>query len=352
MLSNEELKQQAFEYGWEKILSHFGIDSACLDSRKNKRSHCPLCGGDTHSNHFDYRNNSIDETYHCFKCGGGDGFKLLYQFNKTGFGDIAKLIKGDTSRPVNKPISNHPQSEKTDTKAKIKKLERYKKAIKYSGHTPKTWGLEYLRGRGIKFKNPQRKLDFIRYGSGYYNDRFIPDSKGKPSYHNCLIFPLSQFGTGVTGVVRIYTDMQKVETVLKAMGEDVRELIAKPMLSVKPLSGSGVWFTKAPSPVLHVAEGIENTLSVLQALKTLSGVASVTAGLMGKLIIPSHITEVHVWNDSGKEGVNGAMELQERYDDQADVILHTPKRGRGDWNDILVNEGEKAIQEEFNSIKV
>jgi hypothetical protein len=146
--------------------------------------------------------------------------------------------------------------------------------------------------------------------------------------------------------------MKKVETVLKAMGENVKGLIAKPMLSVKPLSGSGVWFTKAPSPVLHVSEGIENTLSVLQSLKTLNGVASVTAGLMGRLVIPSHVTEIHIWSDSGKEGINGAMELQERYDDQADVILHTPKRGRGDWNDILIKEGKMAIQEEFNSIKV
>jgi hypothetical protein len=30
MLSNAELKQQAYTYGWNRILSHFGVDGACL----------------------------------------------------------------------------------------------------------------------------------------------------------------------------------------------------------------------------------------------------------------------------------------------------------------------------------
>ncbi len=351
MLSNAELKLKAYSYGWDSILSHFGVDTACLDNRANKRSYCPLCGGDKHSNHFDYRNKSPDETYHCFKCGGGDGFKLLYQLNGTGFGAIAKLIRGDAnSVPASKPVTTTTTSNYKPDEDKAKKLVRLKRAIKYSGHTPKQWGIEYLAGRGIKFRNPIQKLDFVRYGSGYYMDRFIPDANGKPTYHNCLLFPLSVYESkGARGLVRIYVDMNKVKLAIRGVGDS--KLPSKPMLSTKNLAGAGVWFSKTVENVLHVGEGIENTLSILQSLKTLDGVASVTAGLMGKLVIPPHITEMHIWKDSGNAGTKGARELRSRYETEIDIIIHAPPDGM-DWNDILRNDNANMIQDEFYGVRL
>jgi hypothetical protein len=351
MLSNEELKQQAYSYGWDRILSHFGVDGACLDSRNNARSHCPACGGDEHSNHFDFRNKSADETYHCYKCGGGDGFKLLYKFNGTAFGDVAKLIIGDSTEILRKPnivaVSENKGYE--NNKDRAKKRERIRKAIKYSGHTPKTWGIEYLAGRGIKFKDPQRKLDFVRYGSGYYMDRFIPNANGKPTYHNCLIFPISRYeSAGTQGLVRVYSDMNKVK---EAIGGNDKKLPDKPMLSAKNISGCGVWFSKKNNNVLHVGEGIENTLSILQSLRTLNGVASVTSGLMGKLIIPPHITELHIWRDSGDAGREGARKLQKRYENDIDIVIHATGSDK-DWNDILLEYGESAVRSEFNCARL
>jgi hypothetical protein len=360
-LSNPELKQSAYSYGWDAILTHFGIESACLDSRNNKRSHCPICGGDKHSNHFDYRNKSPDETYHCFKCGGGDGFKLLYQFNGTSFGTVAKLIRGNTSSvPASKPVAttttanNHKPDE---DKEKAKKLARFEKAVNKSKYPPKQWGIEYLAGRGIKFTN-QNNRRFIKYGKGWYLDRFLPraDNSKESESFNCLVFPLSRYDTGLGGIVRIYPDWDKIKIALLRNGDSkdaIEKMPKKPMLNhpAKP-EGMGVWFNKTiNSGVLHVGEGIENTLSILQSLKTLDGVASVTAGLMGKLVIQSHITEMHIWADNGDAGQANAFKLKERYDTQADVIIHTPKQGM-DWNDILINEGEGAIQEEFNSARL
>jgi hypothetical protein len=112
------------------------------------------------------------------------------------------------------------------------------------------------------------------------------------------------------------------------------------MLSTKNLAGAGVWFSKTVENVLHVGEGIENTLSILQSLKTLDGVASVTAGLMGKLVIPPHITEMHIWRDGGNAGTKGARELRARYEGEIDIIIHAPPKGT-DWNDtISENKGE------------
>jgi hypothetical protein len=347
-LSNPELKQAAYNYGWHSILSHFGVDPVCLDNLPNKRSFCPICGGNTHSTHFDYRNKSADETYHCFKCGGGDGFKLLYKFNGTGFGDVARLIRGNsTSIPTSKPVAITASSKHKPDEDKTKKLERLKRAIEYSGHTPRQWGIDYLEGRGIRFKNPKQKLDFIRYGSGYYMDRFIPDSTGKPTYHNCLLFPLSQHHSGVSGLVRVYTSMAKVKQALIDRGEDANKLPNKPMLVIKTVSGSGVWFSKnVNNKILHVGEGIENTLSVLQSLRAINGVASVTAGLMGKLIIPNHVEKIHIWKDSGDAGDAGADELSRRYEGDMDIIIHSPPQDM-DWNDVLINSGEHEIAHKF-----
>jgi hypothetical protein len=163
---------------------------------------------------------------------------------------------------------------------------------------------------------------------------------------------MSRYGAGRTGFVRTYTDMKKVKALLRGLGENTKKIAGKPMFALKPLTGSGVWFIKKPLPLLHVGEGIENTLSVLQSLKTRNGVASVTSGFMGKLVIPEYITELHIWSDSGVAGIKGAMDLKERYENTVDVIIHTPP-DRKDWNDILLLEnGDNAIRHEFNSTEL
>ena len=343
---------------WAGILSQCGVDAVYL--QKNKHVACPRCreGKDRYA--FKDDNYAVNAVAICNQCGAMSGIDIMQtlepDFRRALIQIDSVMNSGNsdstyTPAPVTNTATTPPAPHKIDTK----KLERYKKAMRFSGHTPKKQGIDYLAERGITFKNPNQKLDFIRYGAGYYLDRFIPDANNKPTYHNCLLFPLSRYGAGNTGLVRIYTGMDKVRSALARIGDDTNNLSQKPMLALKPLSGSGVWFNKnVNSHVLHIGEGVENTLSILKALKTLDGVASVIAGLIPTLEIPSHITELHVWADNDNAGLEAAYKLSDRLEKQCDVIIHVPrpdlepKKGNDDWNDILIKEGADFIKRELN----
>jgi len=336
---NRANKQRAYDYGWTAILSHFGIDDACLDSRKGKRSYCPICGGDKHSNHFDFNNESPDRAYHCYSCSdGGDGFKLIFKFNGTTFGQVMKLVNGNTATPIapiapTTPIKQNRISEKAEL---AKKEQKLKEIINGASETPTEWGLNYLSSRGIYFS---RSNDFLLYGR-------TPYIFGVKPLQNCLFFKVGGYGDDQPrGVVRTYADMPTIKKQLEAKGINTKKIAKKPFLSAGGLSGCGVWFNKTVNDVLHVGEGVENTLSVLQSLRTRQGVASVTAGQMAKLAIPSHVAEMHIWEDNGEVGQKGALSLKARYDAVMDVVIHTPQKG--DWNDVLLADGESAIREEF-----
>lgn len=99
--------------------------------------------------------------------------------------------------------------------------------------------------------------------------------------------------------------------------------------------------------VLCIAEGIETALAVFQATGTPTWAAGSANGVE-KVIIPSSVQEVQIWcdNDSSETGQKAATKLAERLIQEGfRVKVLTPSAADTDWLDVLVEEGEEALQE-------
>jgi hypothetical protein len=77
-----------------------------------------------------------------------------------------------------------------------------------------------------------------------------------------------------------------------------------------------------------------------------------TGAFLANLIIPPHVTEMHIWADNDKSGLESAGKLANRYQN-IDVIIHVPRRdleprkGNPDWNDLLIKDDGDSIRDNF-----
>lgn len=335
-LNFAEIKQNA-SGNWLSIFEQCGL--SVIPQSGATHATCPICGG---TGCFRVDDRSADRTYVC-KCGAGDGFKLLKEAlsisNYEAFKRVHDVQNGGSYEPV---TANRPAPSINKTVNNGDKLAR---VMQYSSRTPTSEALAYYRSRGIACSGV--KHDFVSYGYQWYMGRKILDNDNKPTKHHAILPRLSFFGGVAIGAVRIYTEVQKIQALLPQ-----EKLAKKPVLkgAVDNIRGTGIWFTKKPMRVLHVAEGFENGLSIATALKTTSVVCGNTASGLASLIIPDFIYELHIWSDNGTAGLKASKKLEARYDDVIDIVLHIPPQNK-DWNDVLIND-KSAILKEFNGAKV
>lgn len=131
------------------------------------------------------------------------------------------------------------------------------------------------------------------------------------------------------------------------------------------ITGGAIRFNECQSSILHVAEGIETTLSVKQVLATRnvndeSLWASVSSTLLAKLDPPEHVKHVFIWTDKDmiryhnnkkiEAGLDAAIKLAERMEERdvwVQIMYPQSSIPDGcksvDWNDELVNRGVQAF---------
>lgn len=128
----------------------------------------------------------------------------------------------------------------------------------------------------------------------------------------------------------------------------------------RPLTGGAIQLGTPRSSVLHVTEGIETALSIMQ-VKQDAVWSCVSSTILAKFEPPPGIKHVIIWADkdrtivlpSGKTktaGIDAAMELVEHLDKKgvnAAIMLPMdaiPDQAKSvDWNDVLVKHGEANI---------
>jgi len=339
----KEFKYTAFKR-WGEILKTAGMNEKYLII--NKRSPCPSCGG---TDRYTFVDKTPDQTCYCSKCSiGGDGVNMLSVWLDISF-RAALILANDILSNNDFKVITKPPPEGNDKKVISKnKIRAFYKIIDSTNKTPSIQAIDYYKKRGLG-DFTDKCIDSILYGNISYNDASIGTIRGKDgTYINspAIVALMTRYESDdINGAMQIYLDDSQIK-------KHVPEFNKKKFINISSngLVGSGVWLTKAKIKTLHVAEGLENLLSICRALNTRSGVACGTRSLLAKLEIPDFIQALHIWSDSDIEGVKDAEKLKDRCKNIPIVIIHTPPKGR-DWNDVLIIKGAAKIKNIVNLSK-
>jgi len=332
---------KALAYGrWGEILKRAGVDAKYLIPKK--RMPCPVCGG---TNRYNFVDKTPDRTCYCSQCTlGGDGINMLSKILNidfyTALTTVSEILEGADISPIRarKPVaSNQP---KTISSAK---LRAFHSMLSSTTDNPSTSAINYFKSRGLgDFTN--KIIEPLAYGDISYSDNergTIKNKDGTYMNSSAIVALLSRYDDKPVGAMQIYLNETQI---IKHVENFHRKKFMN--ISSSGLVGAGVWLTKVKTRVLHVAEGLENLLSVCYALNTRSGVACGTRSLLAGLVVPDHVYELHIWSDSDEKGIEDAIKLKSRYENMIDVVLHVPPKNK-DWNDVLIESGIDDIKREF-----
>lgn len=158
---------------------------------------------------------------------------------------------------------------------------------------------------------------------------------------------------------RTYLDNQGRKLALVIDGESIKSKKLMSRCTNRSLSGGAIRFGIAQD-TLHLTEGIETALSVMQA-KGEAVWPCVSSTLLAKFEPPEGVTHLFVWADKDRKkvldngevrqaGLDSAMELFERMEAKGvnvTILLpddDIPDNSKSvDWNDVLVKHGEHAF---------
>lgn len=325
-LNAKTIKDQAYRH-WGDILYRLGVDSCYLV--KGVHTACPICGG---KDRYRFDDKTPNLTYYCNHCGHGSGLDMLMKLEGIGLHEaLTKVddVLSGTHSSVDTIASIKTSLTEPVSKAKKKILEGL---IKFTSRTPTQAGIEYWDSRGIKGMGG-RRIENVQYGAIAYGVYGTIKDEGRYVKTDAVVGLLSRWGEDPIGAVQIYLEPEKIAPYIP----NDKEYISKPLIKNANLAGSGVWFAgTAKSKILHVAEGLENAMSIASMLNTRHVVATVTAPLMRSLFIPDHVTTVHIWRDDDKAGIDASKKLKERYPAKKTRIKNPNKsRNSKDWNDLL-----------------
>jgi len=338
-------KLKPLAYGrWSEILSKAGMDDKYL--ALNKRSPCPVCGG---TDRYTFVDKNPDQACFCSKCDiGGDGFNMLSKYLNISFYSalsmVSEILDGTDIISMKAP---KPVTAIQPKKISKPKLKAFHSMLSNTNKNPSSTAINYYKSRGLgDFTG--KVIDSLSYGDISYSDKergTLKDKEGAYIQSPAIVALLSQYNSKPTGAMQIYLDDSQISA-------HIDKFQRKKFMNISPdgLIGAGVWLSKTKTRVLHVAEGLENLLSICYALNTRAGCACGTRSLLAGLVIPPHVLELHIWADSDAEGIKDAEKLRSRYERTIDIVLHVPPMGK-DWNDVLNND-KSAILKEFNSVKI
>lgn len=348
---NSEIVRDAARGRWDDVLSRLAPEIQEAIERPRRHHPCPVHGGQDGFRVF----KDVRETGGavCNTCGPfSDGFAVLMWLRGWGFTESLRAVAealglspGETPTalpPVRRVVRERPD----DSRRRQRAAAMVWKAALPLTHPDAVVGRRYLAARGI---DARKVLPLI----GDWALRL----------HPCLPYYNDENGAcegRFPALVAAVTDLDGYgltlhRTYLSADGNGKAPVprVKKLMPAGRPLAGAAVRLAPA-APVLHVAEGLETALSVLQ--ETREPVWSCISGpLLAAFVPPPGTQRLHIWADKDAArnrqdglpaGEHYAHQLAARMvheDIATEIILprYTIPEGRKglDWNDVLAHKG-------------
>lgn len=185
---------------------------------------------------------------------------------------------------------------------------------------------KYLRNRCIVALHKTASLRF--HPRCYYR----PDEHSPTETWPAMIAAVSDLSGRITGAHRTWLspdgfDKAPIDTPRKAMGD---------------LLGHAVRFG-VPGDVMAAGEGIENVLSVRQAMPGMAGVAALSAAHLAAILFPDSLRRIYIVHDNDPAGDSARDSLIERTNAAGiEAIVLSPRLG--DFNEDLRTGGIDALQ--------
>lgn len=176
---------------------------------------------------------------------------------------------------------------------------------------------DYLRGRGITILPPSIRYATLQHPSG--------------SVHQVMIAAVLGPSIEITGIHRTFLSDPKLGPVTKANVDPNK-------MSLGPIRGCAVRFGPTPDPAglqLIITEGVEDALSISQALPEVAVWAALGVSNLHQLTIPTGIREVVIAADNDPVGKRAALKAASAYQRAGHVVrIAYPSSGK-DFNEVL-----------------
>lgn len=312
---------------WTDVLGALGLDERML---KRKPMPCPVCKDGT--DRFQYRDKFHEGDYHCRKCGGGDGFKLL---------QACKGLDFHTALcEVEKVLGVLPEA-RTASGPSPDRMRKLAQRI-WEEARPVTVGDavdRYLRSRFLGLASYPPSLRF-HPALGYFQQK-DGEAKARKVAEYPAMLACVQSPQGIVTLHRTYLpDGHKLDA------EDAKKVLSGGYV------GAAVRLA-ASSEELAVCEGIETGIAVFLATNKPVWCA-LGAGNLEKLVVPDTVRRVCVYadNDAGTDftGQASAYALARRLRREPvpggprHLDVFTPKVPGTDWADVWRQRQETAAE--------
>jgi hypothetical protein len=369
-VNKSDAVRQAAKGRWLEIFQ--ALCSDLKDATKNVGDHvpCPVSGG---TDGFRLYSDAKDT-------GGGvsnqhgsfpNGFDLLMWVWDTDFKDVLARVSNylemdDWNKGNTAPVAAVRSANYVD----VKKVEE-KDLQKYRLSNRRTWMQSFTltdpRAQLARTYLANRGLDIGKLNLAGLSKtmRFHPNlglwQNGVKIGNFPAIISLFSYDDGTPACLhRTYLDRNGNKLNLEFDGKTINaKKLTKACLD-KRLTGGAIRLGQ-PSEELHVAEGIETALSVMQA-KRVPVWPCANSTLLGLLEPPKGVKRIYDWADKDREkngkiaGTDAAWSLYERMAERGIEVItlfpHDPipeQSNSVDWNDVLVRHGESGFPDDLNN---
>ena len=143
------------------------------------------------------------------------------------------------------------------------------------------------------------------------------------------------FEAMVAGIQQVDGQVVAIHRTFLLPGGQGKAGISTPKMALGSYAGGAVRFA-APAPELILGEGIETTLSVMQATGKPAWACLGTSGLKS-VILPPEVKTVIIAADGDEKGEEAAQAAAQRFATEGRAVsIARPPDGRGDFNDALM----------------
>ena len=351
---NAETVRDAARGRWDDVLSRLAPEIQEALERPRRHHPCPVHGGKDGFRVF----KDVRETGGavCNTCGPfHDGFEVLAWLRGWGFVESLRAVaealglSSDKSIVTLPPVRRVVHERPGESRRRQEAAAMVWKAALPLTHSDAVAGRRYLATRGIEARKVLPLIgDWalrLHPRLPYYNEEGVCEGR----FPALVAAVTDQDGYGVT-VHRLYLSVD-------GNGKAPVPTPKKLMPAGRPLTGTAVRLGPA-APVLHVAEGLETALSVLQ--ETREPVWSCISGALLAAFVPPPGTQcIRIWADKDAArnpqdglpvGEHYARQLAARMAHEriaTEIILpryQIPEGRKGlDWNDVLTSKGAEGF---------
>jgi putative DNA primase/helicase len=285
---------------WRGHLNSMGVE---LPPTPNKHGPCPYCGG---KDRFRFDDKNESGSYICSQCGAGDGFGLLMKCFHWTFPQALEAVAGYLGAgaivPLEEPRKQPPRLTPTP---KVNNQQRVDKVLAQS--TCSGLSLErYLASRGLHDAT-DKKTDCLRFHPRLpYWQELTEGRWQKIAEHPAMLGLVTDVDGKLITLHRTFLTNDGS----KASVPHPKKLMAPAVAG--SLRGCSIKLA-TPTNELCLTEGIETALAVWLDT-SLPTWACVSANLLEKVNIPSHVNRVYIMADKDRSntGEQSARKLAQR----------------------------------------